>query len=148
MFGRDTLDTPVDLREGTDGAVITFTDRITELSGTIQDASGQPAPEYHVVVFARDKAYWAAQSRRIRTARPGVDGKYVMPNLPPGEYLMTAVTDMEPGEAVRPGLPGDAVAIGNRADHRRRREEDPGSAPRGATALTRLGQDRCVAMNQ
>ncbi len=26
-FGRDTLDTPVDLREGTDSAVITFTDR-------------------------------------------------------------------------------------------------------------------------
>ncbi len=102
MFGRDTVDTPVDLREGTDGAVITFTDRTTELSGTIQDASGQPAPEYHVVVFARDKAYWMAQSRRIRTARPGVDGKYVMPNLPPGDYLMTAVTDLEPGEQFDP----------------------------------------------
>ena len=143
MFGRDTLDTPVDLREGTDGAVITFTDHTTELSGTIQDASGQPAPEYHVVVFARDKAYWTAQSRRIRTARPGVDGKYVMPNLPPGEYLMTAVTDMEPGEGFDPAflemLSRSAIA----ADHRRGREEDPGSAPRGATALTgRSGQMR------
>jgi hypothetical protein len=104
MFGRDTLDTPVDLREGTDGAVITFTDRTTELNGTIQDASGQPAPEYHVVVFARDKAHWIAQSRRIRTARPGVDGKYVIHNLPPGEYLMTAVTDMEPGEWFDPAF--------------------------------------------
>ena len=148
MFGRDTLDTPVDLREGTDGAVITFTDRTTELNGTIQDASGQPAPEYHVVVFARDKAYWIAQSRRIRTARPGVDGKYVMPNLPPGDYLMTAVTDLEPGEWFDPAFLELHLAVGDHADDRRRREEDPGSAPRGATALTRLGQDRCVAMNQ
>ncbi len=104
MFGRDTLDSPVDLREGTDSAVITFTDRTTELAGTIQDAGGQPAPEYHVVVFARDKAFWTAQSRRIRTVRPAADGKYVMPNLPPGEYLMTAVTDMEPGEWFDPAF--------------------------------------------
>ena len=104
MFGRDTLDTPVDLREGTDGAVITFTDRVTELNGTIQDAGGQPAPEYHVVVFARDKAYWTAQSRRIRSARPAADGRYVIPNLPPGDYLMTAVTDIEPGEWFDPTL--------------------------------------------
>jgi hypothetical protein len=104
LFGRDTLDTPVDLREGTDSAIVTFTDRTTELNGTIQDAGGQPAPEYHVVVFARDKAYWTAQSRRIRTVRPAADGKYVMPNLPPGEYLMTAVTDMEPGEWFDPAF--------------------------------------------
>jgi uncharacterized protein (DUF2141 family) len=104
MFGRDAIDTPVDLREGTDGAVITFTDRTTELNGTIQDASGQPAPEYHVVVFARDKAYWTAQSRRIRSVRPAADGKYLIPNLPPGDYLMTAVTDIEPGEWYDPTL--------------------------------------------
>jgi Carboxypeptidase regulatory-like domain len=104
MFGRDTLDTPIDLREGTDSAVITFTDHVTELNGTIQDASGQPAPEYHVVVFARDRAYWTAQSRRIRSARPAADGKYVIPNLPAGEYLMTAVTDIEPGEWYDPTL--------------------------------------------
>ena len=104
MFGRDTLDTPVDLREGTDSAVITFTDRVTELNGTIQDASGQPAPEYQVIVFARDKAYWTAQSRRIRSVRPAADGKFVIPNLPAGEYLMTAVTDIEPGEWYDPAL--------------------------------------------
>ena len=41
--------------------------------------------------------------------RPGV--KYVIPNLPPGDYLMTAVTDMEQGEQFDPGVPGSAVAI-------------------------------------
>ena len=102
--GRDTLDVPVDLREGTDSAVITFTDQVTELNGMVQDAGGQPAPEYTLVVFARDKTYWTAQSRRIRTTRPAADGKYVMPGLPPGEYLMTAVTDLEPGEQFDPAF--------------------------------------------
>ena len=100
--GRDTLDVPIDLREGTDSAVITFTDQVTELSGMVQDAAGQPAPEYHLVLFARDKTFWNTQSRRIRTIRPGADGKYVMPAVPPGEYLMTAVTDLEPGEQFDP----------------------------------------------
>ena len=104
IHGRDTLDQPIDLREGADNAVITFTDRTTELSGSVQDAAGQPAPEYHVVVFARDKTYWTAQSRRIRSLRPSADGKFTIPNLPPGEYLMTAVTDMEPGEQFDPAV--------------------------------------------
>jgi hypothetical protein len=104
VHGRDTLDDPIDLRESTDGAVVTFTDRVTELNGAILDAGGQPAPEYTVVVFARDKTYWTSQSRRIRTVRPAADGKFVMPNVPPGEYLMTAVTDLEPGEQFDPAL--------------------------------------------
>ncbi len=102
--GRDTLDVPVDLRESTDSAVITFTDQVTELNGMVQDAGGQPAPEYTLVVFARDKTHWTAQSRRIRITRPAADGKYVMPGLPPGEYLMTAVTDLEPGEQFDPAF--------------------------------------------
>lgn len=102
--GRDTVDTPIDLRDSASDAVITFTDRVSELSGFVQDAGGQPAPEYHIVLFARDKAHWTATSRRIRTVRPAADGKYVIANLPPGDYLMTAVTDMEQGEQFDPAF--------------------------------------------
>ena len=102
LQGRDTVDTPIDLRDSANDAVITFTDRVSELSGLVQDAGGQPAPEYHIVLFARDKAYWTPTSRRIRTIRPGADGKYVIANLPPGDYLLTAVTDMEQGEQFDP----------------------------------------------
>ena len=101
--GRETVDMPIDLRDSAD-AVITFTDRVSELSGLVQDAGGQPAPEYHIVLFPRDKTYWTPTSRRLRTVRPAADGKYTMTHLPPGDYLMTAVTDIEPGEMFDPAF--------------------------------------------
>jgi hypothetical protein len=102
--GRDTLDFPVDFRQSSDDAVITFTDKVSELSGLVQDPAGRPAPEYHVIVFASDKAYWVPQSRRIRSVRPSADGKYSIPQLPPGDYSIVAVTDIEPGEWYDPSL--------------------------------------------
>jgi hypothetical protein len=104
--GQDAIDIPVDLQSGTDAAVITFTDRVTEVAGTVQDSAGQPAPEYHVVVFASDRIHWTAPSRRIRSVRPAADGKFIIPNLPPGEYLIAAVNDLEPGEWYDPSLLG------------------------------------------
>jgi Carboxypeptidase regulatory-like domain len=113
--GRETVDMPIDLRDGADDAVITFTDRVSELSGLVQDSGGQPAPEYHIVLFARDKVYWTPTSRRLRTVRPAADGKYMIANLPPGDYLMTAVTDMEQGEQFDPAflevLSRSAIAV-------------------------------------
>jgi uncharacterized protein (DUF2141 family) len=102
--GQDAIDIPVDLQSGTDAAVITFTDRVTEVAGTVQDSAGQPAPEYHVVVFASDRIHWTTPSRRIRSVRPAADGKFTIPNLPPGEYLIAAVNDIEPGEWYDPAL--------------------------------------------
>ena len=102
--GRDTLDVPFELRAGADDAVVTFTDKATELTGTVQDAAGQPAPEYHIVVFSADKSHWVTTSRRIRYVRPGADGKFQVPNLPPGEYLVAAVNDIEPGEWFDPAV--------------------------------------------
>ena len=102
--GRDTLDGVFELRAGADDAVVTFTDKATELTGTVQDAAGQPAPEYHIVVFSADKSHWVPTSRRIRYARPGADGKFQVPNLPPGEYLVAAVNDIEPGEWFDPAV--------------------------------------------
>jgi len=102
--GRETLDTPIDLRTSADDAVITFIDRPTELNGMVQDPAGQPAPEYQVVVFSPDKSHWLPQSRRIRSVKPGADGKYTIPSLPPGEYFITAVSDIEQGEWYDPAL--------------------------------------------
>jgi hypothetical protein len=104
--GQDTLDTPFVLQanQSVADAVITFTDRLAQLTGSVQNAAGAPATEFTVVLFPTDQALWAPQSRRIKGVRPAADGAYVVPNLPAGSYLLAAVDDVEPGEWFDPAF--------------------------------------------
>ena len=95
--GKDALDEPFDLAAGdviTD-AVLTFTNRTQELSGTLQDASKRPAPDFTVVVFPADKSLWGS-TRRVRTVRPDTNGKFTFNNLPSGAYRIAALIDIGP----------------------------------------------------
>ncbi|HEY6357389.1 MAG TPA: hypothetical protein VIX35_04045, partial [Vicinamibacterales bacterium] len=98
--GRDSLDFPFEVKPGVDvaGALLSFVDRNQTLKGTLQDATGRPTSDYTLIVFAADKAFWTPQSRRISSARPGTDGSYTIYGLPPGDYRITAVVDVEQGE--------------------------------------------------
>lgn len=104
--GRDALDFPVDIGPNADinNATLTFTDRVQELTGTIQDANGRPTSDFTIIVFPADRQYWQPQARRIASARPGTDGTFSMRTLPAGEYRLTAVTDVEPGEWYDPAF--------------------------------------------
>jgi len=95
--GQDTLDVPIELGGGQDisNAVVTFTDRTTELSGRMIDPQNLPATDDSIVAFATDERLWAS-SRRIRQTRPANDGHYAFRDLPPGEYFIAVVTDAEP----------------------------------------------------
>jgi hypothetical protein len=70
---------------------------MTELTGLVTNAKNVPAPEFTLVVFAADSRYWTATSRRIQSTRPATDGRYTFRNLPPGEYRLAPVYDLEPG---------------------------------------------------
>jgi hypothetical protein len=94
--GVDTLDVPFTVRTDVSGAVITFTDQPTELTGSLLDTNGKPALEYFIVVFPVDRSLWKAQSRRVRSARPGNTGGFRIAGLPPGDYYVCAMTDLEP----------------------------------------------------
>jgi Carboxypeptidase regulatory-like domain len=98
LDGQDTLDFPATLRRSLEGAVITLTDKSTELSGLVKDASEQVAPEYFVIVFPADRQLWTQQSRRVQSVRPSANGRYQVRNLPPGDYLLVALVDVEQGE--------------------------------------------------
>lgn len=104
--GQDTLDVPLEFTAETDivGAVVTLTDRTTELSGTITDASGHAAFAYTIIAAATDPRFWIPGSRRIVTTRPDTAGRYVFRGLPPGEYVLAAVTELEPGRQFDPEL--------------------------------------------
>lgn len=99
VSGVDVSDIPMEIRpnENVDGAVITFTDRRTEISGTIEDAAGKPAPEYVLIVFSADKRFWVPLTRRTQQVRPGADGRFIVRDLPPGDYLISVLTDVEQG---------------------------------------------------
>ena len=97
--GRDLLDTRV---EGPvvqlTGVTLTLSDKRNELSGTLLSGSGQPVPEYYVVAFSADRANWWPGSRRNMSTRPSTDGRFVFADLPAGEYLVAALTDLDPTE--------------------------------------------------
>ena len=103
--GVDTLDSALEVSTGdVSGIVITLTDRPTELSGRLLDAAGRPAPEYWVVAFTSDRAFWTLGSRRVRTARPDSDGKFQVMALPPGEYCLAALTDLDQADLADPSF--------------------------------------------
>jgi len=96
--GRDVLDDGLRVAPGESATVtVTFTDRPSELSGTLQTPSQGLTSAYSIVVFATDRSYWTPAARRVRHVRPGADGRYVLTNIPPGEYFIAALTDIEPG---------------------------------------------------
>jgi hypothetical protein len=96
--GRDILDVPLEIGTAGDvtSAVATLSDRHTELAGTLQSAANVPAPEYFVVVFASDRSVWRLGARRVQFTRPSTDGRFSFRDLPAGDYLIAALTDMEP----------------------------------------------------
>jgi uncharacterized protein (DUF2141 family) len=99
LDGQDSLDFPFEVKPGSaiSGAVITFTDRQSQLSGTITNQRGQPAPEQTLILYSADERFWGAQSRRIRSTRPATNGQFTFASMPPGEYKLAALVDVEPG---------------------------------------------------
>jgi len=96
--GKDILDEPytLDPSAPVPTVVLTLTDRHSSLSGVFQDATGRATSAITVLVFPTNPAWWGQTSRRVRVQRPGTDGKYSFVDLPPGDYMLAAVIDMEP----------------------------------------------------
>ncbi len=118
MFvGRDVLDFPLEVKPGEDvaGGVVTFATRQAELTGTMTDPAGKPAPGYTLILFAADGRFWTPQSRRIQSARPASDGRYAFRSMPAGDYRLIAVEDVEPGQWFDPAflkeLVGASLAV-------------------------------------
>ena len=102
VSGRDLLDDLIEIHGGStdiSGVVLTFSDRASGIQGTLSAASGQPAPEFTVIAFPTDRAFWKSGARRIKTTRPSSDGSFSLSMLPPGEYFLAALTDIEPCDA-------------------------------------------------
>jgi hypothetical protein len=51
-----------------------------------------------VILFPADERLWLPQSRQIATARTDTAGSYQLSPVPPGEYLVVAVEEVDQGE--------------------------------------------------
>jgi hypothetical protein len=115
-------------------ALVTFTDRMTEISGTVR-ADATPPTDYTVVLFPDDRRLWFPQSRRIQGTRAGTDGRYTFRGLPSGSYLLALTDDLEPGEWFDPAVLQRIAASAIRvtiADGERKTQDistGPGSRP-------------------
>jgi hypothetical protein len=103
--GRDTLDLPLEVDPGRDveNVMVTLTDRPSEISGTLFDQLDRPAPEYAIVAFSTERAHWTTAPRRMSgVVKVGSDGTFVVRGLPPGEYFLTALIDLDPSQLADP----------------------------------------------
>lgn len=110
--GHDALDAPFEVRgsQPVSGISVVFTDRISEINGTLTDRQQQPLSGYTMLAFPTDADLWRPQTRRIMTARPDQNGRYQLRGLPPGDYYVTPVDAIEPGDAYEPAFLAQRVA--------------------------------------
>ena len=92
--GVDLADTPVSL-EGRDlnGVTLVFSDRPTEISGTVRDGDGAPDRNASILIFPVEPERWRPNSRRLRSVRTSQSGLYTAAGIPPGDYYFVAVSD-------------------------------------------------------
>lgn len=97
---RDLLDGPFELATGDilSDVVVTFTNRPAEIAGTLQNSSGTPTADYVILIYSTNRTFWFPNSRRILAVRPNSTGSYSIRNVPPGEYFLSALADVETGE--------------------------------------------------
>jgi 5-hydroxyisourate hydrolase-like protein (transthyretin family) len=114
--GHETIDTPLDMRTGQrlSGASLIFTDRQTELNGTLTDVQGRPLTEYTVLAFPIDSTLWRPQARQIMTARPDQNGRFQIRGLPPGDYYLAATDPQQQGEWFVPTFLEQQIADASR----------------------------------
>ena len=98
LNGKDIIDTPLsfDGNERITGVQMVLTDRVTHVTATVNDESGQPAEIAYVLVFVDDPARWNAAGSRFRNGGTARDGKpFNLDRLPPGDYVAIALKSLQ-----------------------------------------------------
>jgi len=107
----DLLDAPITFQPGQQlrDIEVILTDKRTELTLQVNDDSGRSTREYVALVFSVDRERWAPGSRYVRTyVAPaddtlGVGERDTIDGLPPGDYYVVAVSDLESDALGNPG---------------------------------------------
>lgn len=104
LEGRDISEETLDVKAGQaiTGIEVVLSDRGAQIGGTVK-ADGDVVGS-SVVIFPSESNQWLPQSRRIRIAQVDREGRYALDALPAGDYLISAIEDVEPGEWFDPAF--------------------------------------------
>ena len=72
-----------------------------------------------MVLFARNPGSWTPPSRRIFGVRPDQNGRYLFPDVPAGDYLVTTLAGVEAGEWFDPAVLAKLAAAASSVTVRR-----------------------------
>jgi hypothetical protein len=100
--GIDVTDQPLAFgtaAQSTDDVEVVLTDRVTQVLGRVRDRDGRAAAGATAIVFAPTRDRWYAESRHMRAAVVGEDGRFRVEGLPPGHYYVAAVANVPAGGA-------------------------------------------------
>ena len=119
--GRDVAYAPFDLSGDLDDVVITFTDRPTTFSGTVQASEDRQAARAVVLVFPTEPSGWVdygRNSRRVQMAIPSSSGAFSLPSPPAGEYYVIAIPAAQAEGWQNPAVLRDLAAQADRVQVR------------------------------
>ncbi len=97
--GKDLTDRAYDLQADVTSLVVTYTNRVSRVSGTATDARGTAVPSVMVVAFPVDETRWrdyGPEPRRVRSAYGNDRGAWAFDHLPPAEYFVVALDGEDP----------------------------------------------------
>ncbi|HXD73292.1 MAG TPA: carboxypeptidase-like regulatory domain-containing protein [Vicinamibacterales bacterium] len=99
LNGVDVTDSGFEIKPNEDlrGFEVELTNQMASVVGSVSDARGNPARDYTVLLFPRDRERWETTSRYLYVARPDQEGKYKAQYVLPGSYYAIALDYLEQG---------------------------------------------------
>jgi len=104
LDGNDITNEPFDAtgKQAVSGLVLRLTDKLTQISGRVNDGRGQLVRDYVVVIQPVEQKDPLVASRSTRTARPDTNGRFETRGMRPGRYIATAIETLEQGRQFSP----------------------------------------------
>jgi hypothetical protein len=108
LAGADVLDAPLEIRDRPiSDLVLTLTDRLPTVTGTVVAADGTDRGDTTVVLFPADHRGWVASgmsTRRLHVGPVDHNGSFTLPDVLPGDYLVVAIARSDEGDTQDPAF--------------------------------------------
>jgi len=100
--GRDITDKPMEAQEIEEGVRVVISDKAAELSGAVLSTDGKPLDDFTVIAVPADEHLWGGDARFVRAVRAAQDMRFKIDKLPPMDYYVIALHDVESDEWLDP----------------------------------------------